>query len=553
MLPGGIHPGNALAAVSRPVARIPLVISTLGAPELRRVILSALEALRSRQDEIDAANVYPVPDGDTGTNMVLTMNAVAEALAPVEDDPVALAHAIAHGSLMGARGNSGVILAQILRGLTELVDEDGLDPRGIAKGLARGSELGYEAVLTPVEGTMLTVVRAAAEAVAGEDGADCVAVLDRAGRAAHEALERTPELLPVLKYAGVVDAGGMGLCVVLDAAAAAIAGRPLPVVSRSLRAVVRNREAGSSAFAYEVQYLLEDAADDQVGTMRQRLGAIGDSVAVIGGAHLWNVHVHTNEVGRAIEIGMAVGRPRDISVVAFADQIAGTAGARIIPVAHASDAVSLVAVVSGDGLTELFASLGAGVLLDGGRTMNPSVGEIAAAIERAVASDVILLVNNDDAAPAARAALAGVNDKRVELIETADLAQGFAAMVAFSDARTLEDNVADIREALARTRTGRVTIAIRDGVAASGSIKAGDAIGFAAEEIVATGPDPAAVASAVIAALGDGEALTILTGADAPPDEAEAVAGAAREILPRAEVEVRDGGQPVHRYLLALE
>jgi dihydroxyacetone kinase-like predicted kinase len=249
---------------------------------------------------------------------------------------------------------------------------------------------------------------------------------------------------------------------------------------------------------------------------------------------------------------MAVGRPRDISVMAFADQIAGAPGARTIQVAHASEGVSLVAVVSGDGLAELFASLGAGVLVDGGRTMNPSVGELVAAIERAPASDVILLVNNDDAFTAARAAVAEIKEKRVELIETADLAQGFAAMVAFSDGRTLDDNVSDLREALARTRTGRVTIAVRDGSSVGGAIRAGDAIGFAGNEIVASGPDPAVVSKIVLEALGDGEALTVLTGADAPPDEAETIADVARART-GAEVEVRHGGQPVHRYLFALE
>ena len=528
------------------------MIPKLGAPELRRAILAALEALRSRQDEIDAANVYPVPDGDTGTNLVLTMNAVAEALTTVPDESVALAQAISRGSLMGARGNSGVILAQVLRGLAELVDEDGLDPHGIAKGLSRGADLAYEAMLNPVEGTMLTVARGAADAVAGENGDDCVPVLDAAARAAHESLERTPELLPVLKQAGVVDAGGMGLCVVFDAVAATVAGRPLPVVAANLRPVVRDREAGSSAFAYEVQYLLDEADDEQVPTLRQRLGSIGDSVAVIGGAGVFNVHVHTNEVGRAIEMGMAVGRPHDISVVAFADQIAAARGARTIPVALASRSAMLVAVVSGDGVAELFASLGAGVLVDGGRTMNPSVAELVAAIERAAADDVILLVNNDDAFPAARAAMGQATGKRVELIETSDLAQGFAAMVAYSDGRTFENNVTDIRGALAGTRTGRVTIAVRDGIAGSTPIRAGDAIGFAGGDVVAAGLDPVAVASAVIDSLGPGEALTIITGADAPPSEADAIRRAA-ERATGVEVEMRDGGQPVHRYLFALE
>jgi DAK2 domain fusion protein YloV len=529
------------------------VIPLLGASELRRATLAALEALRARQDEVDAANIYPVPDGDTGTNLVLTMTSVAETLARAPDDPPAVAEAIRRGSLMGARGNSGVILAQILRGLSEMVDDNGLDPHGIAKGLARGADLAYEAVLDPVEGTMLTVARAAANAVVDADEDDCIAVLDGASRAAHDALERTPDLLPILKEAGVVDAGGMGLCVVLDAVAAAVAGRPLPVTAGSLRPAVRAREAGSSAFAYEVQYLVEDADDAHIATLRQRLGSIGDSVVVIGGAGLWNVHVHTNEVGRAIEMGMAVGRPHDISVAAFADQIASAAGARTIPVATASSAVSVVAVVSGDGVRDLFASLGAGVLVDGGRTMNPSVGELVEAIERAPSRDVILLVGNDDAFPAARAAIAEVADRRVEMIDAADQAQSFAAMVAYSDGRSLEDNVSDMTETLARTRTGRVTIAVRDGTTPHGPVRAGDALGFAGSEIVATGREPLTVASAVIGALGSGDVLTILSGIDAPPAETEAVVGAAEERLPGVEVELRDGGQPVHRYLFALE
>jgi fatty acid kinase len=528
------------------------VTSTLGAADLRRVVLAGLEALRSRQDEIDAANVYPVPDGDTGTNLVLTTNAVAQAIADVPDEPKAIAAAIAKGALMGARGNSGVIFAQVLRGLVELVDDDGLDAHGLTKGLKRGADLAYEAMLNPVEGTMLTVARAAADAVVDENGDDCLQVLDAAARAAHDALERTPELLPILKTAGVVDSGGMGLCVFLDAVAATIAGRPLPVVAASLRPIVRNREAGSSAFAYEVQYLVSEAEDAQIGTLKKRLGAIGDSVAVIGGAGSWNVHVHTNEVGRAIEMGMAVGRPHDISVVAFADQIAGATGSRSVPLAVAQTAVSLVAVVSGDGIAELFASLGAGVLLDGGRTMNPSVGELVDAIERAPSTDVILLVNNDDAFPAARAAVEQVSGRRVELIHSADLAQGFAAMVAFSDARSLDDNAADIREALATTRTGRVTIAVREGSGDQGPIAPGDAIGFVGSRIVATGRDPVAVGAAVLQELGRGEALTILAGADAPPAEAEALAREATSVT-GAEIEVRDGGQPVHRYLFALE
>ena len=525
--------------------------SRLSAHDLRGVVLAALEALRSRQDDIDAANVYPVPDGDTGTNLVLTMNAVAEAIAGAPDRPRDLAAALARGALMGARGNSGVILAQVLRGLSEAIDDDGMDARGLSKGFGRGADLAYEAMLAPVEGTMLTVARAAAAAVEDAGTDDCVVVLDTAARAAHDALERTPELLPILRDAGVVDAGGMGLCVVLDAAAASVAGRPLVMTPAALRPVVRAREAGSSAFAYEVQYLLEDAPDDDATALRQRLGAIGDSVAVIGGAGMWNVHVHTNEVGRAIEIGMAAGRPHDISVVAFADQIAGATGSRTVPLAIAPSAVAVVVVVSGDGLAELFASLGAGVIVDGGRTMNPSVGDLVAAVERAPAPDVIVIVGNADAFPAARQAIEQIDAKRVVLLPAGDLAQSFAAMVAFSDARSLEDNVADIEEALANTKTARLAVAVRDDAARG--ISAGDAVGFVDGVPVSHDRDPVTVARAVIERLAPGEALTILAGLDAPPDEAEAIAREAVVVLAGGEVEIRHGGQPVDRYLFALE
>lgn len=529
------------------------MITLLGASELRRAVLAALEAVRARQDEIDAANVYPVPDGDTGTNLSLTLTAVAEALPGAPDQPRALADAIARGSLLGARGNSGVILAQVLRGLCEAVDASGLDARGLTKGLARGAELAYEAVLTPVEGTMLTVARAAADAAGGFRGDDCSELLDVAARAAHEALERTPELLPLLKQSGVVDAGGMGLCVLLDAFAASVAGRALPVAPRMLRPIVRQREAGSSTFAYEVQYLLEGSDDEQAVALRQRLGSIGDSVAVIGGAGLWNVHVHTNEVGRSIEMGMAAGRPHDISVVAFADQIAGVAGARSISLAMPDAAVTLVAVASGDGIRELFAELGAGVLLEGGRTMNPSVGDLRAALERAPADDVILVVGNEDAFPAARAAMDAVEGKRVALAPAKDLAQAFVAAVAFSDGRTFEDNVTDIEAALQRTATGSVTLAMRDGMTPTGTVRAGHALGFARGEVVASGPDPVAVALDVLDHLGHGEVLTVLGGMDASPGELEVFVEQAAERRPGIEIEVRDGGQPVHRYLIALE
>lgn len=475
------------------------MIGTLGAAQMRRAVMLALESLRFHRAQIDDANVYPVPDGDTGTNLVMTMESVARAVSTVPDRPGEVARAIVQGSTTGARGNSGVILAQWLRGLCEAFDDPTPGPSEVAAALKRASELAWRAMHEPREGTILTIARAAADAAHGHD--DLAAVLEAAASAGRDALAHTPDLLPILRAEGVVDAGGIGLCVVLDALAAAVTGReaePMPPLAGPRH--VRPRETGSLEFAYEVQFLLE-APDDAIPPLRDRLGAIGDSVAVVGGDGSWNVHVHTNDVGHAIEIGVEAGRPHAISVVEFEEQIAETRG---LPLSVSSAPVAVVAVVRGDGLRAVFEELGA-----------IATDDPAAALAAASSPDVIVLANGEDVRPSPMAG------RSVEVLATADAAQSFAAMLGFVPSRGMLDNLTQMRAALARART-------------------------------ASADDETAVVAAA-RSLGDGEILTVFVGDGVGGAERSSTADALRRAIPGVEIDVRPGGQPAPRYLLVLE
>ncbi|MEX2289672.1 MAG: DAK2 domain-containing protein, partial [Mycobacteriales bacterium] len=305
------------------------MLQVLDAVALRRWCAAARVGLAAAREEIDDLNVYPVPDGDTGTNLLLTMEAVEEAVRAAPADMAATCEAMAHGALMGARGNSGVILSQLLRGLVEVLAAAGSGSAAdLRRALTRAAEVGYAAVGTPVEGTLLTVARECAEAVADLEG-DLAAVVREARSAAGRSLARTPDLLPQLRAAGVVDAGGRGLCVLLEALEQVVTGEtatvsavPQLLVARDRSGLVTARETGSDAYGYEVQFLLRDAQDEAVATLQQVLARLGDSLVVVGGDGLFNVHVHVNDVGAAVEAGLDAGRPFRITVTRFEDQIA---------------------------------------------------------------------------------------------------------------------------------------------------------------------------------------------------------------------------------------
>ncbi|MGH9025476.1 MAG: DAK2 domain-containing protein, partial [Acidimicrobiia bacterium] len=394
-------------------------LERLDAPDLRRVVVTYRDALRAHQDELNRLNVYPVPDGDTGTNMTLTLESVLAELDGTRDMPE-ICRAIAHGSLMGARGNSGVILSQILRGLSDTFGElESADGDDVTRGLRRAADAAYQAVLRPVEGTMLTVVRSAAEAA--EEAADggaatLVRVLESASSRAVDAVANTPELLPVLKDAGVVDAGGRGLALLLDSFLVVVDGRPLPEpeVFATPAAVASHLEhPGQSDLRYEVMYLLH-AADDTITALKHAWAALGDSIVVVGGDGLWNCHVHTNEIGAAIEAGIQAGRPTDIRVTDLQGQVEeeqwvreqtdpGAVAAPDVRDATAEPTTTaVVAVAVGEGLRRLLTSLGVYEIVAGGQSMNPSTAQILEAVERCRSGGVLVLPNNKNIVPVAR-------------------------------------------------------------------------------------------------------------------------------------------------------
>ncbi len=431
-------------------------IDVLDAASLRSVVETYRDVLRTHREELNRLNVYPVPDGDTGTNMLLTVESVLEELEGAET-LADVCQGVSHGSLMGARGNSGVILSQILRGLASTFSSaDTIDGPRLAEGLHNASDAAYEAVMRPVEGTILTVVRETAEAAkqACDGDAPLVAVLDAAKEAAEASLARTPELLPVLEEAGVVDAGAKGFVLFIDTFLNVIDGRPVPEPETieappEVRANLEGDGDGGgddvSSLRYEVMYILE-ADDEKVSTFKDTWAALGDSIVVVGGDGLWNCHVHTDQIGSAIEAGIQVGRPRNIRVTDLAEQVeeeawvrehtraveddgAETAGI----VAGSSEPVStaVVAVAVGTGLQRLFTGLGSNRVVAGGQTMNPSTQQILQAVEACPAEHVIVLPNNKNIVPVAQQ-VDDLTEKRVEVVATTSVVEGLSALISYS-------------------------------------------------------------------------------------------------------------------------
>ena len=521
-------------------------MSALDAPAVRRWLTAARTALDAHRAEIDDLNVYPVPDGDTGTNLCLTMESVVGALPSAADLPGVWA-AASRGALLGARGNSGVILSQILRGLGEVCGSGG----DLAKGLRRAAEAAYGAVAEPVEGTILTVARAAAVAAEEADPDDLAAVVTAAARGAAAALRETPSQLPALAAAGVVDAGGRGLCVVLDALAAVVTGQsvaePELLVPRG-SALVAARESGSEAYAYEVQYLLDAASVDDLKTA---LAGLGDSLVVVGGEGLWNVHVHVNDVGAAIEAGIAAGRPHRISVTRFADQMAATE-----PATDAMSGRAVVAVAQGAGLVELYEAAGA-VVVTGGPSASPSTGELIDAVLATGAREVVLLPNDGNVqAPAvAAAAEARAVGREVHVVPTRSPVQGLAALAVHDGGRGFAEDAIAMSAAASATRWAEVTTAVRDAQTSVGACRAGDVLGLVDGDVAVIGSAVEDVAWDLLARMlaAGGELVTIVTGADSPAGLGDVLAERVAAAYPLVEAEVHAGGQPHYPLLLGVE
>ena len=558
----------------------------LDAATLRRVIVGFHGGLADHRQVIDNLNVYPVPDGDTGTNMTLTMQSVTDGLADVDDALEPLCAAVSYGALMGARGNSGVILAQILRGFSGVLrdsDAAGVAPGApeVARALAAASAGAYTAVARPVEGTILTVIREASESAheAASAGEGLVEMLDAARSRGYDALSRTPEMLAVLAEAGVVDAGGAGLLLLLDACLAELDGRPMPAppeaaagpAPAALASEARPVEESSIAdLRYEVMFLL-DAPDESVDGFKQAWTEVGDSIVVVGGDGIWNCHIHTDDIGAAIEAGIAVGRPHRIQITDLLDQAAEHSESFTAPdsaLAHddgtvappapvqitEADRCSVVAVGAGAGVVDILKSMGAHRVVAGGQSMNPSTAELLAAVDSLPTGHVVVLPNNKNIIPVAEQ-VDGETERTVGVVPTRSVVEGIASLLAFSAAATAAQNSEAMAAAAASVTHGEVTQAVRDASSSAGPITEGDWLGIGPDGIAAVESDVAAAATALLSTIigDDHELLTVLTGTEAEAATTEAIVGHVAEHHPDVEVEVSDGGQPLYPYYFGLE
>lgn len=516
---------------------------------LRGWLFEARDSLDRSKDVIDSLNVFPVPDGDTGTNLLLTLEAACaeiETCAAPELAPVA--EAAARGALLGARGNSGVIVSQILRGVGRALSEaSSIDAGAVARALRLGADQAYRAVARPVEGTILTVIRAAAEAAerAVESGAGEVSqVLDAARGAAMETLERTPQMLEVLRRAGVVDAGGQGLVVILDAWARVAGvddGTPV-VVPGAARDVVT--AVSTTSDEYEVMFLLE-ADRESADRIREELDRIGTSVVVVGHLDLWNVHVHTEDAGAAIEAGLRAGRPYRIRVTHLGSHDHVTVSARgVVVVTHGSEIEALVRNAGG-------------VPVSAKPREAPATRSIVDAIEETHASTVIVLPSDSDCIAVAglAAELARAMGYRVVVIPTRSIVQSLAALAVHDPASPFDDDVVAMTRAAGATRYAAVTIAVRDALTMAGPCRTGDVLGVVGGEIAHVGGDMVAVCQAMLDELiaADDSLVTLVTGSDARDADIDFLTSWLGRAHPTIELVVQPGGQPLWPFIIGVE
>ena len=519
------------------------------AVELARGALAALEQSRQRIDDL---NVYPVPDGDTGTNLTLTCRAIVEALEVTETtERAALAKELTRAALMGARGNSGVILSQIVRGFAEVVGEvETLDAATVSRAFRGASDAAYRAVKRPVEGTMLTVIRQLAEAAeAADHDRSAAELLVALVPAAEASLARTEQLLDVLRDAGVVDAGGAGVVEILRGLAATASGKPLPEAAPAETLGVDAIHQGLSRYRYCTTFVVE--GDDLVlEELERELEQLGDSLLVVGDRTALKVHVHTDDPGSALALGTRRGT---IAGVEIANMHAQTQHREERLLHAVPDIVSeVVAVVVGEGNRKLFESLGATSFVEGGQTMNPSTSDLVAAVERIGAADAILLPNNSNVIMSAEQA-SRLASKPVEVVASDSIPAGLAAMVSFDPQRSAAENVEEMREALDAVATGEVTIASRDAQLNGLAVRKGSWLGLAQGEAVSVGESFELVVEEVVERLlaEPRGVLMLLRGEDAP--DVDAVVAAIAERHPALEVDVQDGGQPHYPLLLSAE
>jgi len=534
----------------------------------KRLVRAGLAWLQRHQTAINALNVYPVPDGDTGTNMVLTMRS---AWAEIEDSPEhnvgRVAHQMAHGALMGARGNSGVILSQIWRGFARSLDDKAvLQADDLADACQEASATAYKGVVKPVEGTILTVAKAVADTAerAVEQTDNLMRVLERMVFSAHEAVVLTPSLLPVLEEAGVVDAGGQGLFIILEGMLRYLRGEMVGgdvELTGSVDLLSEGVAHGAMGYEYDVQFLVV-GEDLDVDAIRNRISEMGDSALAVGDPTTVKVHVHVSDPGVPISYGASVGSIRDVVVEDMQAQYQDFVvdhERRSPPSISAGSSqaigdIGVVAVVPGEGLARVFQSLGVGAVVRGGQTMNPSTKDLLEAIENVPTDQVVVLPNNSNVIMAAEQSRE-LSKKEVVVLRTRFVPEGIAALLALNYQADLESNVRGMTRAMEDVETGEITFATRSATVNGVEVADGEVIGLHNGELTVTGPNVEDVARELLGEMNsaDREIITLYYGEDVSEEEAHALAELLEEDCPDQDIEVIQGGQPHYLYIISVE
>ncbi len=541
--------------------------SSINGALLKEMVVSAASLLETNKQQLNDLNVFPVPDGDTGTNMSLTMQSVLkEVLSVSENDLPSVAKAMSRGALKGARGNSGVILSQILRGFAKQFEtQDEANARDFITALRLGQETAYKAVMKPKEGTILTVIRVMAEKTKYETDKDLCQLFDFAIKIGEETLLQTPEMLPQLKKAGVVDAGGQGLMTIMHAFSSVVHGEEIPddITPFEFSAVSDNISRDTSdevaemdeiTFAYCTEFFIQqlkpEVTEKTVEKLRNKLAQIGDSLVVVGDPELVKVHVHTNDPGKALQMALELGELYKIKIENMVQQ-----HREIVEASKKNlNEVGVVAIASGEGFTQLFKDLGVDYVVTGGQTMNPSTEDISAAVKKVNAKSVIILPNNSNIILAAEQAQ-DFTDKKLYVIPTKTVPQGICAMLAFDPESNGEDNNENMMDAFGEVLTGSVTYAVRDTEFDGQTIHEGNILGLKEGTIAFCGEDLKQVTVDLAKKLLEEKAdlLTIYYGQDTTEEAANEIKDILSSEFGSTDIEVVSGGQPVYYYLLSAE
>ena len=564
-------------------------MQSMDAELLKRCFIAGANNLERNKEYINELNVFPVPDGDTGTNMTMTIQSAAKAVAAIEEpDMASVCKAISSGSLRGARGNSGVILSQLLRGFCRVVmEQEAIDTAVLAQAFVKASETAYKAVMKPKEGTILTVAREMADRMKelAPQKEDVRELLGEVVAWGDEALARTPEQLPVLKEAGVVDSGGQGLMTALKGALAVLEGRETGEALLSAgesagtvseRAVSGKLSTDDIRFGYCTEFIVNLAkplSEEELSGFKAFLESIGDSIVCVADEDMVKVHVHTNHPGQAFEKGLTYGSLsrmkvdnmreeheekliKDASKIAAMEKLRGdsqTVAEK--PARQPHKETAFIAVCAGAGLAEIFRGLGADYVIEGGQTMNPSTEDLLEAIEMVNADHVFILPNNKNIILAAEQAAGIQEGTKLYVIPTKTIPQGITALINYNEGSSPEENAEAMKESLASVRSGEVTYAVRNTSVEGREIREGDIMGIGDSGILAVGPILNETTLEMLKKMTaeDSELITVYRGEDVEEADAEALCSDIRSAFPQCEVELQDGGQPVYYYILSVE